>query len=191
MDCGRRWEMPWTKLTTPLVFAFGEPSQCQWAGFPRRCQVTQPCDCHVTVVSAERLRGRFSVATQIKTSALFGDLRLVPERVPGAKHMRHPGQDSVDNSFSMKWGLILFVFGQKILAWCSIVRQEGFCSNHSAKECCVWVGDNWCKSHDFPGGIFFWLFWYRMCNIRFDQSQFNKRFCFDCVVPHVQQRRTS
>ncbi len=38
---------------------------------------------------------------------LFGDLRLVPERVdlPGAKHTRHRGQDSVDNTLSMKIGL--------------------------------------------------------------------------------------
>ncbi len=70
-----------------------------------------------------------------------------------AKQIRHPGQESVDNSFSMNMGSILFIFGQKILAWCSIVWQEGFCSNHCAKECCVGVGniiglhpDSRCKS---------------------------------------------
>ncbi len=55
---------------------------------------------------------------------------------------RHPGQDSLDSTFQWKWGSILFIFSQKILAWCSIVRQEGFCSNHCTKACCVRVGDN-------------------------------------------------
>ncbi len=38
--------------------------------------------------------------------------------------------------------------------------QEDLCSNHSTKECCVWVGDNWidlinsCKSRNLPEGIF-------------------------------------
>ncbi len=43
---------------------------------------------------------------------LFGDLRLVPERVPGAKHSRHHGQDSVDKSFSNK-----MVFNS-VNSWC-------------------------------------------------------------------------
>ncbi len=33
---------------------------------------------------------------------IFGDLPLVPERVPGAKHTRHRGQDSVDSPFTTK-----------------------------------------------------------------------------------------
>ncbi len=37
---------------------------------------------------------------RLPTRNLFGDLRLVPEWVPGAKHIKHRGQDSVDSSFS-------------------------------------------------------------------------------------------
>ncbi len=33
---------------------------------------------------------------------LFGDLRLVPKWVPGAKHIRHHGQYSVDSTFAVK-----------------------------------------------------------------------------------------
>ena len=61
-------------------------------------------------------------------------------RVPGSgKHI-----SIMDNTFSMKMGLNFVIFGQKILAWCSIVRQEGFCSNHCPKESSGWLGNNGC-----------------------------------------------
>ncbi len=69
---------------------------------------------------------------------LFGDLRLVPGRVPGsAKYKRHHGQDSVDKSFSNKIGFnsVNSSFGS------SVMWQEGFCSKQTLHNFGILVCD--------------------------------------------------
>ncbi len=72
-----------------------------------------------TKQSKRRLRQTCPARHNTSVHVVFGDLHLVPERVPGAKHIRHRRQDPVDSTFSMKMGLNF------IHIW-----SKGFCSNH-------------------------------------------------------------